>query len=350
MRRATNPYRLAIVGLGRMASTIDDEVVGYPGIGLPYSIAAACRESPRLEVVAGADIDPAKREAFRVRWGVTALYDDYQEMMARERPDMVAICTRGPLHAEMAMATARAGVPMLYLEKALACSMREADAVLDACRAHGTRMNLGTLRRFDPRYQQMRRWIEAGEIGQVRGAAHFAATDLLHGHSHSVDTLLYLLGDVRAVAVQGELRPRDQEINGSRIEKDPGATYRVRFENGIEAWSLPVGQWDFQVWGSEGEIRITNNGMDLELRKATKLEGKFTALLPVPVETPTGSMTLACLEELVEAHEQGRPPLGNVEISHHGTEICFGVAESHRQGGAWVELPLADRDLYIHHV
>jgi len=343
-------YRVGIVGLGRMASTIDDEVAGYPAIELPYSIAAACRESPRLQVVAGADVDPAKREAFHARWGVAALYDDYQEMIERERPEMVAICTRGPLHAEMAVTAARAGVPMLYLEKAMACSMREADAVLEACRAAGTRLNMGTLRRFDPRYQLMRRWIEAGEIGAVRGAAHFAATDLLHGHSHSVDTLLYLLGDPKVAAVQGELRPASLEITGGRLQRDPSASYRLRFEGGTEAWSLPVGHWDFQVWGSEGEIRIADNGADLELRKATKLEGRFTVLRPVPVETPRGSMTLACLEELVDAHEQGRPPLGNVEVSHHGTEVCFAVAESHRRGGAWVDLPLIERDLYIHHV
>jgi predicted dehydrogenase len=349
-------YRVAIVGLGRMASTIDDEVADHPAVGLPYSIAAACRASERLEILAGADVDPAKREAFRARWGVTALYDDYREMLERERPEMVAICTRGPLHAEMAVATAQAGVPMLYLEKALGCSMREADAVLASCLAHGTRLNLGTLRRFDPRYRQARRWIEKGEIGRLRGAAHFAATDLLHGHSHSVDTLLYLLGECdgapppRAVAVQGELRPSTLEIVGNRIEKDPGASYRIRFEDGLEGWSLPVGSWDFQVWGSEGEIRITNNGLDMELRKATKLNGKHTVLRPVPVDVPTGSMTLACLEDLVDAHEQGRPPLGNVEISHHGTEICFAVAESHASGGAWVDLPLANRDLYIHHV
>lgn len=344
------PYRVAIVGLGRMASTIDDEVVGYPGINLPYSIAAACRESPRLEVVAGADVDPAKRDAFRERWGVAALYEEYREMIARERPEMAAVCTRGPLHAEMAIAVAEAGVPMLYLEKAMACSMREADAVLEACRRHGTRLNLGTLRRFDPRYRQMRRWIEAGEIGAPRGAAHFAATDLLHGHSHSVDTLLYLLGDPRAAAVQGELRPAGLPITDNRIEKDPGASYRIRFGNGREAWSLPVGQWDFHVWGSEGEIRITGNGMELDLAKATKLEGKYAVLRRVAVETPAGSMTLACLEDLVDAHEARRPPGGNVEISHHGTEICFAVAESHRRGGAWVDLPLVDRDLYIHHV
>ncbi len=115
-------YRVAIVGLGRMASTIDDEVRDYPAISLPYSVAASCQEIEKIELVAGADILPEKREAFGKKWGVKALYDDYLKMIAQEEPDMVAICTRGELHAEMAVKTAEAGVPMIYLEKAMACS------------------------------------------------------------------------------------------------------------------------------------------------------------------------------------------------------------------------------------
>ena len=53
-------YRVAIVGLGRMASTIDDEVRDYSAITLPYSIAASCQEIDKIDLVAGADILPEK--------------------------------------------------------------------------------------------------------------------------------------------------------------------------------------------------------------------------------------------------------------------------------------------------
>ena len=53
-------YRVAIIGLGRMGSTIDDE---HPS-NAPYSIAAACQASERLQVVAGADIDPGAANGF----------------------------------------------------------------------------------------------------------------------------------------------------------------------------------------------------------------------------------------------------------------------------------------------
>src|SRR2546422_489204 len=48
-------YRVGLIGLGRIASTIDDEVQGRPSILLPYAHMACYREIPAVEVVAGAD-------------------------------------------------------------------------------------------------------------------------------------------------------------------------------------------------------------------------------------------------------------------------------------------------------
>ena len=68
-------YRLAILGLGRMGSTIDEEVVDYPAIARPFSVAACCGKrkqrsetslsgSQRFELVAGADLITEKRLLF----------------------------------------------------------------------------------------------------------------------------------------------------------------------------------------------------------------------------------------------------------------------------------------------
>ena len=81
-------HKVAIIGLGRMGSTIDDE--GHYAV--PYSVAAATKASQVLELVAGADLLSEKREEFQQRWG-TAVYEDYREMIDEEKPDLVAICT-----------------------------------------------------------------------------------------------------------------------------------------------------------------------------------------------------------------------------------------------------------------
>ncbi len=344
-------YRAAIVGLGRMGSTIDEEVVGYPSIALPYSVAASCQASERLELVAGSDLLEEKRAAFGKKWGVEALYEDYMEMIEKEKPDLVAVCTKGHLHAEMGVKVAEAGVPMVYMEKAMACSMQEADAVRDACGKHGTLFNTGVLRRFDNRYWKARELVEQGEIGEVKAVVHFAGSNLMHGHIHSIDTLSYLVGDIKISRVRGDLLPRDLKIENNRLDKDPSAVYHLIFENGIEAWTVPAGHWEFEILGTEGAIRSRNNGADWELRKMGELRGKRRFVEPASFPGVEGkSSVVACLEDLVNAHESGKQPLGNVGLTHHLTEVCLAVAESHRQGGVWVDPAAVDRDLYVFHV
>jgi predicted dehydrogenase len=338
-------YRLAIVGLGRMGSTIDDEMAaGAP----PYSIAAAAQASPRLQVVAGADIEPAKREAFQARWGVTALYDDYLQMIRQEQPDMVAICTKGVLHAQMAVAVAQENVPMIFCEKAIACSMIEADAVLEAVGSRNLCFNTGVLRRFGKPYHQARALIEAGEIGEVRTAVHYAATNVLHGHIHSLDTLSYLLGDPKISTVWGELLPRDLVVENNRLDKDPNGIFQITFENGVEATSVPGGAWEFEVIGTGGSVRVLSNGDGLHLRKAGGTKGHTLADVPLPA-LPVHSSTQSCLEDLVAAYEEARPTLGNIQVTHHLTEACLAIVESHRRRER-VSLPLTNRELYVFHV
>lgn len=352
-------YRVGIIGLGRMGSTIDAEVEGYPSITLPYSIAASAKAIPELELAAGCDLKPEKNDAFGKKWGVPAghLYTDYKKMLAAERLDLVAICTPGPLHAGMTVACAEAGVPMIYCEKAMACSMREADAARRAVESRHVAFNTGVLRRFDVRYHQARRLIEQGKVGRPRAVVHYAPASLLHGHIHSVDTILFLLsrraGDrleaPRVRSVWGEFRPRDLVIKDNRSDKDPQAVYHLELEGGVEATTVPAGNWDFEVLGDEGMLRSMNNNIDWGLRTRQPVGTKFHTFLPAdyPAVEPR-SATVDCLRDLIEAHERHRPTLGNVEVTHHATEVCLAVAESHRLGKR-VPLPLTNRDLYVYH-
>jgi predicted dehydrogenase len=346
-----NTYRVGIIGLGRMGSTICDEVVGYEAFKLPYSIAGACRESPRLELACGCDLLTDKRQAFTERWGCDATYGDYIEMIRQERPDMVAICTKAENHAELAAAVANASVPMIYLEKAMACSMVEADAVKQACEAHGTVLNTGVLRRFGDHYQRVRELVEQGTIGQPRAVVQMSGGTLMHSHIHAVDLAMFLLGDPRAARVRGELRPRETEIIGNRLDQDPVAVYQIEFEDGTEAWHVPHGNYDTDIIGSDGMISVMNNGMDFSWRRPEEPRRKWPRFKQEPLDIGLRqSATVACLEDLVEAYETGRPSLNNINVAHHATEICLAVAESHRQGGQWIDLPLGNRELYVYHV
>jgi hypothetical protein len=93
-----------------------------------------------------------------------------------------------------------------------------------------------------------------------------------------------------------------------------------------------------------------NNGIDWVARRPVA-QGRHTIYREEPFANPVPqSPTQYLLEDLVRAREEGRPTLGNVEVTHRATEVCLAAAHSHRHGGGWVELPLADRDLYVWHV
>lgn len=352
-------YRVAIIGLGRMGSTIDNE--GHSP--LPYSVAAATGASQRLELIAGCDIDAGKRAAFAERWGIDAVYEDFRQMVERERPDLVAVCTRAAgtderqapdssyrvdLHADLTVALAGMQVPMLYVEKAMACSMRRADEIRDAVKANGTIFNSGVLRRFDNRYDIVRDTVLAGRIGDPKVVVHYAASSLLHGHIHSIDTVSWLLGDPIITHVRGELEPRDSVIVGAHMPADPKATYQLQFAGGVQAWSVPASYWEFEVIGTEGTVRSLNNGAGASLRLAADGGRGWQEVEMPPVEP--ASTVVCCLEDLVHAHESGEAPRGHIDVTHHVTEACLAVAESHRRGGGWMQLPGVDRDLYIFHI
>jgi predicted dehydrogenase len=350
-------YRVAVVGLGRMGSTID------------ISIANACDASDRLELVAGADTLPERRDAFKKTWGVDAIYDDYEEMISRESPDIVAVCTtatglpkpgrkapsrdyREDSHAEVTTTAAKAGVPMLYVEKAIACSARAADEILKACLENGTRINTGVLMRFDDRFTTVRDLIARGDIGEpTHAVAYTRSNTLMHMHIHSMDMLSYLLGDPGVTAVRGELLPRDLEIKDNRLDEDPNSTYQIRFANGVEAWAVPAGPRDFEIVGTEGSVRSMDQGLGAMLRGPESRDSseprRTKTLTP---DTPSKMTTVVCLEDLLDAHESGRKTRGDVTVAHNLTEACLAVTESHRLGGAWVDLPMENRDLYVFHV
>ena len=80
-------YKAALIGLGRIASTIDDEASTQNL--LPISHMGSYLEVPEVEVMAAADTYAEQRQAFGRRWDFLNLYTDYREMLENEQPDIV---------------------------------------------------------------------------------------------------------------------------------------------------------------------------------------------------------------------------------------------------------------------
>ncbi|MFM8271882.1 MAG: Gfo/Idh/MocA family protein [Gemmata sp.] len=224
------PARVALVGCGKVA-----------GIH-----AAALASIPEAQLVAVCDVSPERALAFASKWGARPC-TDLGKLLRDARPDAVIIGTPHPQHAEAAVAAAEAGAHVL-VEKPLAASLADCDAMLAAARKSGITIGCISQRRFYEPVQRMKRAIDGGKIGRPalgvfiqyswRDAAYYESDPwrgkwdtegggvLVNQSPHQLDILLWLMGP--AAEVTGYWA----NLNHPTVEVDDTAVASIRFKSG----------------------------------------------------------------------------------------------------------------------
>lgn len=100
------------------------------------------------------------------RVGSAGAYDDFAELLANERPDVVHVLTPPNTHAELTIQAARAKCHV-FVEKPMALNTQEASAMLAAAQEHGVRLCVNHNYLFKPSIARARKLIADGEIGAV---------------------------------------------------------------------------------------------------------------------------------------------------------------------------------------
>ncbi|MEM1098964.1 MAG: Gfo/Idh/MocA family oxidoreductase [Planctomycetota bacterium] len=172
---------------------------------------------PRGEVVAACDPIAATREAVAEELELDAVYDNHADLLADTRVDAVVITTPTFLHRETACDAAAAG-KHIFLEKPMALTLRECDAINQAVAGAHVKLQIGFMRRFDRGFRRAKKVIDAGTLGRIMiikstgrgpGGPGPWMWDLTKSNgivaevnSHDLDTLHWLTGQrpVRAFA------------------------------------------------------------------------------------------------------------------------------------------------------
>ena len=336
-------YKAALIGCSRMGAFIDNEV---PASRYPYSHAAGYEACDRTEFVACSDLRPEVMAQVGERYGVPPerQYTDYREMMEREQPDIVSVATQPEPRAEIVSYVANNGAKAIYAEKAMAASMADADAIVEACEANGVFFNLGTNRRWDRGFDVMKEIIDSGRLGRLRALTIYGTNSLFNGASHSFDLIMRLNSDHPALWVQGLLRDADHAISDGKISIDPIGEGIIEFENGVTGYALNAGvrraEWEAVCEG--GVLTALSNGEEWQLREHGEPNHRGRARL-IPGSFPEyewKSSTLTLVEDLVHSLDTGEPSRCGVRVARASTELIFAVIESHLRGGARVNLPL----------
>ena len=354
-------YRAAIIGVGRIGNSYDDEVVErqpatyYQGANrhagfyviLPVNHAEAYQTTPGFSLVAAANRGQEKLNAFGERRGVQALYTDFRQLLREERPDVVSVCTQSPEKAEITIAAAEAGVKAIIVEKALATSMAEADAMLAACERHGVLLAVNHPYRFSPLVRQTKTLIAAGALGELTSVTVHAGGGMLHIGSHMFDLMRYWAGDAVQLYAQ---------VPTYAPEQDLPAVGLVHFANGMTGLfdHTHRDQQIITVRGRQGYLTISSMVGDgwlyqFEPTLPLTVKRQYPQRLTVqPIESPphTLSPTQQLLADLYTSLQTGAPVPSTGRDGAAALELGLACYASHLAGQP-VALPLADRTLRV---
>jgi predicted dehydrogenase len=326
--------------------------------------------SDRYEIAALCDVSEPVARACAERYRVPAVHTSWPDLVA-ERLDVVMVLTSGS-HAPVAVAAARAG-SHVFVEKPMCLGLAEGRQMLEAARAAGVRLMVGTMKRYDPAYERLLELMPLQDLRLVGvttlespGQPYIEAYPLVPAVPPPADVLAELRADderrLAAALPEGDAEARYcyrwmlldnlvHELNMLRgVLGEPDRVHQARLGRTVCDISLGF-----------GSVAVHMSWVDLPGLAHYKQELAFYALdrrvtltLPSPYlrgmpslltidggETGTahGTRTVEVVSyeeafkreliELEEAIRAGRDPRTDAVDGLHDVALCEAIARSH---------------------
>lgn len=332
-----------------------------------------------FEVVAVADDDPAGLAAAAKRLGITRQYADYREMLGKEKLDIVGIGPRWLTErVPMVTAAAEAGCHM-FVEKPLAASLGDSDAMLAACERARVKAMMAHQLHLLPPVRQTFAEIKSGKYGkllrmygQPSDDARGGGEELIVHGSHFFDLMVELAGPPRWVSAHLAVGDREVTLADKREGREPigpiagdSAAVMLGFEHGVRGF-----------WNSTANLVAGGviYGLLIQCEKATlhMRPGGDIYIYPGPVIEPENETrswqkvwveswhfdaehkprpmkdfihrgNKLLLEGFVAAIEKDTEPPASMRAAGYITEVIQGTYASHFAGGKRLSIPLVNR-------
>ena len=332
-------------------------LLGCGAISTQHIEAIAAVDGARLVAVASASAERARATAERHGLPWTTNLD---ELLARDDVDAVVICTPSGLHAAEALTALRAGRHVV-VEKPLALSVEDADAIVAEARDRDRRVATISQRRFEPTMVAVRAAVDAGALGRLvlvvaeglyhrpqsyydsaawRGTRALDGGVLMNQTIHMVDLIRWLGGPVVSVAAH-------VATLGHEMESEDTAAVRLRFASGALGQILattcaePGFAQELRLIGDRGHVRIVGEAAVEWVvpgvkppRRATDTAGAPDADLTIAPATWGTDATghIRQYRDIVAAIRDGRPPAIDGEDGRNAVEIVTAAVEADRTG------------------
>ncbi|MFP3897334.1 MAG: Gfo/Idh/MocA family protein [Anaerolineales bacterium] len=287
---AQDRYRVAIVGAGMIANA--GHIPAWRDLG------------DEIEIVGVANIHIGKAQKTAERYDIPHAYSDTERMLKELEPDIVSICTPNVYHKEGTLAALAAGAHVLC-EKPVAPNYDDAKEMFEAAEEADRLLCVAQTIRFSSESVAAKEIVDAGRLGEIyyaetssmrrRGVPtwgtfhmeeHAGGGALCDIGVHSLDLLLWIMGNPRVVAASGQtytkLANRDEGLVTSLVDSgapvgvftprpyDPDefdvedmAAGFLRLENGCTislkaSWAanVPQGYGGTIILGTEGGLTL----------------------------------------------------------------------------------------------
>jgi predicted dehydrogenase len=341
------------------------------GIGKVTDLhAKALKDLPLSEFTAVCSRSLDKARDYGSQYGVTG-YNDVAEMVSKEKIDVLLICTPHPAHRDPAIAAMEAGAHVL-IEKPLASSLEDCDAMLEAAKKYNKHIGVICQRRWNPPCQRIRQAIDEGKIGSTalgtiymlgwRDQKYYESDSwrgkwqeegggvLVNQAPHQLDLLQWYMGEI------DELYGLWSNLNHPYIEVEDSALAVIRFKNGgignilVSNSQKPGIYTKVHVHGSNGaSVGVQTDGGAMFIAGMTSIqEPPVNDIWTVPGEEdnlekwmledtdlfskiqPTEYFHRLQIAEFLEDVDAGRPHLVSGEEGRKTVELFTGIYRSQR--------------------
>jgi predicted dehydrogenase len=239
------------------------------------------KQDDRVRVVCAWDDDAPRGRAAAEKLGVPFV-ESLEDVLGRDDVQAVTICATNDAHADLAVAAANAGKHIM-MQKPMATTIADCDRIVEAVERKGVLYYQSHNLRFDPVHQEIKRLVEAGEIGRIAVARrrHSHAFSLLNPQvlewmsdpvtggggsfmdegAHVTLWFLWMFGAPRSV-----MGMVTSTVPGQKPGVEDGGVLLYRYANGMigvhqSGWTELASTSTIEISGDKGTIVC--NGTDI---------------------------------------------------------------------------------------
>lgn len=320
------------------------------GVIAPFH-AKAINENENAELVAICDIEIEKAVKLGEEYSVSKTYKDYNDMFKAEEVDVVSICVPSGIHADVAMAAAKAGIHVLC-EKPIDITRDKMTEMIDVCKESNVKLGVVYQRRLLDAAVITRKAIQEGKLGKIvlgdaylkyyRSPEYYESAGwrgtwemdgggaLMNQGVHGVDLIQWMVGDVESVFAYAAPLVRD-------IKVEDTAVIAMKYKNGafgvIQSTTsvYPGQETRFEIHGENGSIIFGDSGFkewkfidsDEEAPSVGNVEGGGDDPKAISED---GHFVF--VDDIIKAIREDKEPLVSGEEARKAVDLILAIYES----------------------